>query len=127
MRRKNAVDDEARKNKEEKKIQRAQERQSKARKVRRSNGKQGEEDGDLDDDLAEPWMQNFVKPYGAYYPKRTQFFTTAPAFEVFDELLGVLKENQVLYDISSTSLKLKFPLSHAQKTSKDQERVSAAA
>lgn len=76
----------------------------------RSNTSKVDEDGEKVDQ-EEPWMQNIVKPYWTYYPKKTQFFTTANAFEVFDGLINLLNEREIASDISGSNLKLKFGVS----------------
>ena len=84
-----------------------------------------DEDGDADDQ-EEPWMQNMVKPYGTYYPKKTQFFTTANAFEVFEGLISLLNERDIASEISGSNLKLKFGVSLTADAS-EQDQQSAAA
>ena len=75
--------------------------------LRRASGKNFEEgEGDIDEQ--EPWMENTIKPYGTYVKKKTQFFTNADAFDVFEALLAELKKDGVAHEISSASLKVKL-------------------
>lgn len=58
--------------------------------------------------MREPWMENIIKPYGTFVKKKTQFFTNADAFDVFDALLSKLKKDEVAHEISSSTLKVKL-------------------
>ena len=81
------------------------------------------------DEIDEPWMQNFVSPYIVYQFKKTQFFSTTKAFDLFEELICKLDEEKVPFEISSTTLKLKFPLtisSSSSQKSKETSNPSAA-
>jgi hypothetical protein len=69
------------------------------------------------------WEQLTVRPYGAHFPKKTQFFTTAPPLDVFEEIISLIRGQNLTPQINDSVLKAKFtvPVSGSEEENKEAE------
>jgi len=106
-RRKQLVDEEAHRDREEKRAQRHKTATSKDGKSRRGP-EQDAEDGETENPR-EQWSLLEVQDYGPFFVQDyTQFFTTANPLDFFEELNDHLTKEGLMAQISGDSLALKF-------------------